>query len=71
MGKPNFEKLSPLFASQEDFALTETQYRQSTGADLPKNTYYLVNNSALSRCAKEKGYSIEVIEKTICLKKIS
>ena len=69
MKKPIFEKLLPLLESGEDFSLTETQYLQKTGASLPKSIYYLKNNSALSKTAKEYGYYITVTEKTISLKK--
>ena len=71
MKKPIFEKLLPLLESGEEFSLTETQYLQKTGATLPKNIYYLKNNSAFSKKAKEYGYDITVKEKTICLKKHS
>lgn len=71
MKHPNFEKLYPLFQSGEDFSLTETQYKQSTGSSLPKDNRYLQTNSALARIAKEKGYKIIVTERTVSLKKIS
>lgn len=69
MRKPNFDKLLSLFEAKEDFSLTETQYEKSTGASLPKNFYYLKQNSALAKIAKKHGYEIDIKEKTICLKK--
>ena len=69
MKKPNFDNLLPLFGSKEEFCLTEKQYKQHTGAELPKDTSYLKRKSALSRVAKEYGYSIAVNERTICLKR--
>ena len=71
MTKPSFEKLLTLFESGTEFALTETQYLEHTGATLPRNIYYLKNNSALSKKAREYGYFITVKEKTICLKKFA
>lgn len=69
MSKPNFRGLLPLLESNQEFSLTESQYLKSTGATLPKQTYYLKNNSALSKIAKEYGFIIEVKERTICLKR--
>ena len=66
--RPNFEKLIPLFQSNENFSLTETQYKKSTGVSLPKDYRYLKNRSALAKIAKKHGYVIEIQEKTICLK---
>lgn len=70
MKRPTFHKLIPLFEANEDFSITENQYFKSTGVTLPKNYYYLKNKSALSKIAKEKGYIIDVAEKTVCFKKI-
>ena len=69
MKKPNFEKLVPLFESNEEFSITEKQYKQSTGTDLPKEIYYLKNKSAISKEAKKYGYEISVKEKTICFQR--
>ena len=65
----NFSKIVPLLEAKQDFSITEKQYLKSTGRTMPKGTYYLKNNSALSKIAKEYGYIIEVKERTICLKK--
>lgn len=67
--KPKFEKLLSLFEAQSDFSLTESQYEKSTGAALPKDFYYLKSKSALATLAKKYGFSVEIQEKTICLKK--
>ena len=69
MARLNLEKIVSLFKTNEDFSLTEAQYKKNTGRSLPKDSYYLKNNSALARTAKKHGYSIEVKERTICLKK--
>ncbi len=67
--KPKFDKLLPLFETGEDFSLTERQYEKSTGATLPKYFDYLKKKSALANIAKEYGFTVEIQEKTICLKK--
>ena len=67
--KPNAKNLNDLFANGENFTLTDAQYEKKTGAPLPKGKYYLINNSALAKKAKENGYTIEVIEKTVILTK--
>lgn len=71
MAKLNFENLIPLFESNQEFSLTESQYQKQVGKSLPKDFYYLKSQSALARQAKKYGYRIEIKEKTICLKKIS
>jgi len=65
----DFAKILPLLEASEDFSLTEKQYLKSTGKEMPKDTWYLKNKSALSKVAKEHGYYIEVNERTISLKK--
>ena len=69
MAKIRFEKIIPLFDAGEDFSLTETQYRNSTGKTLPKDYYYLKNKSALAKEAKKFGFQIEIQEKTVSFKK--
>ena len=71
MAKLDFQNLILLFEANQEFSLTESQYKKSVGKPLPKDIYYLKNKSALSKKAKEYGYCIAVKEKTICLKKIS
>lgn len=67
--KPKINNLKMLFEKEEDFSLTDAQYEKETGATLPKSIYYLKTNSALAKKAKEYGYYLEVIEKTVLLKK--
>jgi hypothetical protein len=69
MAKLNFEKIIPLFESNQEFSLTESQYEKSVGKPLPKNHYYLKNDSALAKEAKKRGYYIEIKERTVCLKR--
>ena len=49
--------------------MTDTQYEGKTGAMLPKSTYYIKNKSALATMARKYGFCIEVIEKTVIIKK--
>lgn len=67
--KIDFSEFLPLLNSNTEFSITETQYRQNTGREMPKNTYYLKHNSALSKEVKKHGYLIEVKERTIIFKK--
>ncbi len=67
--KVDFSKFLPLLESNEEFSVTEKQYFKSTGKEMPKDTYYLKKRSAFSKEAKRHGYSIEVNERTIILKK--
>lgn len=70
MGKhPDFFELEKLFGEGNDFELTESRYEKLTGAALPKNKYYLSNKSAIAKLARRNGYDVDVIEKTILLKK--
>jgi len=69
MAKLNFEKLIPLFEANEEFSLTESQYEKNVGKALPKDFYYLKNNSALAKVAKEYGYKLTVEERIVCFKK--
>lgn len=66
---PKLEMLEKLFDSGKDFELTDAQYERKTGAPLPKNSHYLVTDSALARKAEEKGYKLELIEKRVIFTK--
>ena len=68
--KPNLQGLESYFGKGKDFRLTDAKYEKLTGAMLPKNSSYLKNRSALARRAESEGYYIELIEKTVILKKI-
>lgn len=68
--KVDFSKFLPLLESNEEFSITEKQYLKNTGREMPKGTHYLKHSSAFSREAKKHGYSIEVNERTIILKKV-
>lgn len=66
----DFSKFIPLLSANEEFSITESQYKKNTGRDLPKNPYYLKRSSALAEVAKMHGFLIEVNERTINFKKI-
>ena len=66
----DFSRFLPLLKSNEEFSITEKQYLKGTGKEMPKDTYYLKHNSALSKEVKKYGYTIDVNERTIILKKI-
>ena len=68
--KIDFSKIMPLFKANEDFSITESQYLKKIGKEMPKETWYLKNRSALSKVAKNFGFTIEVKERTIILKKV-
>ena len=65
---PNLKDVEELFKKGAEFSLTDAQYEKKTGATLPKNKNYLLNNSALSRWAQHYKYDLEVIEKRVILK---
>ena len=67
--KPKLKNLNDLFAKGENFTLTDAQYERKTGAPLPKEKSYIINRAALSKLAKENGYTIQVIEKAVVLTK--
>lgn len=68
--KPDLKKLDTLFDTNNEFTLTDKQYKNRTGARLPENLYYLKNNSALAKKCRKYGFSMSVQEKTVTFKKI-
>ena len=69
MAKIDFSKIAEMLNSSTDFSLTEKQYYKLTRRNLPKDTSYLLNKSALARFSKEKNLEITVQERTISFKK--
>ena len=69
MNKPNLSSIESLLSTGNKFALTENQYHKETSATMPKNFYYLKNNSAVAKLAKRYGFKIELQEKTILFEK--
>ena len=60
MPRIDFSKLDALLDTTNDFSLTEEQYKQPVGKDLPHNSYYLQHQSALAQFAKSKGLKITI-----------
>ncbi len=67
--RPNLQGLESYFCKGQDFKLTDAEYEKITGAMLPKDASYLRKRSALARKALSEGYRIELVEKTVILKK--
>lgn len=68
---PNLSNLLPLFEADSNFTLTETEYKKMTGANLPQNTKYIEEKSALSKYAEKLGYKVTVKERTVLLERKS
>ena len=72
MGKwPDMEKIAALLGQGTCITLTDAQYEAKTGIPLPKDKHYLKEKSALARLCRKHGYSIEVQEKRVFLRKES
>ena len=69
MNKPNLSSIETLLSIGKKFALTETQYYKETNATMPKSFYYLKNNSAVAKLAKNYGFKILLQEKIILFEK--
>lgn len=65
MANPNLKDIEALLAKGEEFCLTDSQYRKKSGTSLPKDRYYLINRSALSRLCAKYGFKIAVQEKQV------
>lgn len=76
MGKhPKFDELEHFFDGKSEVILTEGEYGRITGASLPKERKYLMNQSAFSKWLQEKGCTIvdisePAVERTVYIKKI-
>lgn len=62
--KPSFAEFDELFRMKK-FELTDSEYEKKTGVRLPKDKYYLLNNSAIAKKCREHGYKLTLIEKRI------
>lgn len=69
MKKPNLTSIDLLLASGKNFSLTESQYCNETNATMPKDSYYLMNKSAVAKLAQKRGFRIIIKEKTIMFEK--
>ena len=65
MRNPDLSKIVGLLEKQEEFELTDIQYKRKTGAEIPKDKSYTEKRSAVAKKAKEYGFEIEVIPKRI------
>lgn len=65
------EKIAALLGQGNCITLTDAQYEAKTGIPLPKDKHYLKEKSALARLCRKHGYSIEVQEKRVFLRKES
>ena len=69
MPMPKLDRIIKQLDAGETFSLTNSQYKKSTGLDIPKDISYLVNRSAVAKKARERGYKIVVREKEISFEK--
>lgn len=60
MPKLDFSKIEELLDTSNEFSLSEEQYKQLVGKDLPINSYYLIHQSALAHFAKSKGFKVNL-----------
>lgn len=73
---PKFDELEHLFDGNVEFTLPEKEYEKLTGASLPRNKKYLINQSAFSKWLQERGWSIvnveePTVERTVRIEKRS
>ena len=69
MATPKLDSIVEQMQAGESFSLTNSQYKKSTGLDIPKDTSYLVKQSAVAKRAREMGYKIVVHERQISFEK--
>ena len=67
---PNMDKIIALLEKGDNFSLNRSQYMRMTGADIPKSKSYTEKRSAVSKRAKEYGYTITVIPEQLVFSKI-
>ncbi len=65
MSKLCFDGFNDLFESGKDFTVTDADYKQKVGKDLPKDTSYLKNRSSFAEFANKHGYRLEVFDEPI------
>ena len=69
MASPDMKGIIRQLEAGENFSLTESQYKHSTGRPLPNTFYYLLKKSVVARKAKEYGYKLSVQERTLQFEK--
>ncbi len=50
--KLEYTELNDLFNSGSNFSITDAQYREKMGKELPKDKFYIKNKSPLANVAK-------------------
>lgn len=63
MSSPKLEGIIRQLDAGETFSMTNSQYKKSTGLNIPKDTNYLIKRSAVAQKARERGYKIVVHER--------
>ena len=71
MATPKLDSIVKQMEAGEPFSLTNSQYKKSTGLDIPKKISYLVKESAVSKKARAYGFKIVVREREISFEKES
>jgi hypothetical protein len=69
MAQPKLDDIVKLLESGETFSLTDSQYQEKTGLNLPKSSYYLLKKSAIAKKAQEYGYRIKLQERELTFEK--
>ncbi len=69
MSSPKLEGIIRQLDAGETFSMTNSQYKKSTGLNIPKDTNYLIKRSAVAQKARERGYKIVVHEREISFEK--
>lgn len=71
MGKhPKLKNLEDLFKNNERFSLSDAEYEAKTGVRLPKESKYLLNNSALFKKCCEMGFTMKLQEKVVYFERL-
>ena len=67
---PQLDGFSIYFDRNKDFELTSSEYEDIAGTSLPKDEWYLKKKSAIAKAAREKGYTLEIVEVKLLFKKV-
>lgn len=67
---PKLKNLNDLFKNNERFSLSDAEYEAKTGARLPKDSYYLLNHSALANKCSELGFTMKLQEKVVSFERV-
>ena len=67
--RPNLDFMDKFFDKGESFQLTDKEYENGAGINLPQNSSYLLNKSALAKKCKAHGYKLRLQEKVVYFEK--